>query len=46
VEVAADRRLRRPIGVGTLLGALAGVALVGPAVLLAAAVGRGGARLA
>jgi hypothetical protein len=42
LQVAADRRPRRPIGVGTLLGALAVVALVGTAVLLVAAVGRGG----
>lgn len=42
LQLAADRRPRRAIGVGTLIGALAVVALVGIAVLLVATVAGGG----
>jgi hypothetical protein len=42
LQIAADRRPRRTIGVGTLLGALAVVAFVGIAVLLVATVAGGG----
>lgn len=42
LQLAVDRRLRRPIRLGTLLGALGVVALMGIAVLLVAVVAGGG----